>query len=150
RAEPDMSARDPTARPFAKLRERALDRDALAAVLVCHAPRGAVHVAEALAATAINRRRRAERVWNGALADWLPRFDALFGHSPQQPISARADAPWNAACRRIAARALAGAGLDRAGGGQFAVCLGAPAPPDAPVLTARVGPFAFYRSARDV
>lgn len=124
---------------------RRRERDALAAALARHAPRGAVRAAEALAAAAMNRRRRAERLWNGAFAAMLPPFEALYASLPEQPIGARADAAWNAACRRIAARALAGAGPDPTAGAHCAMPVDAPPPADAPRLTARIGPFAFYR-----
>jgi hypothetical protein len=122
------------------------ERRALAAALVRRAPRGAVRAAEALAAAAVNRRRRAARLWNGAFADALPGFDAVFAALPEQPASARADAAWRATCRRIAARALAGAGPDRADGGQFVAPLAGPAPNGAAVLAAEIGPFAFWRA----
>lgn len=121
------------------------ERDALAAALVRHAPRGAVRAAEALAAAAMNRRRRAERLWNGAFAATLPSFETLYASLPEQPISARADTAWNAACRRIAARALAAAAPDPTAGAHCAILVGAPPPADAPRLAARIGPFAFYR-----
>jgi hypothetical protein len=124
--------------------------DALAGVLARHAPRGAVRVAEALAAAALNRRRRAERLWNGAFAGAPARFDEFYAGLPAQPIGTRADAAWNRACRRIAARALAGAGPDPTLGAYCVTPLGAPAPGDAPVLTARFGPFAFYRASAHV
>ncbi len=143
-----MSARHHLpARTVARRLERALERDALAAALQRHAPRGAVRAAEALAAAAMNRRRRAERIWNGAFADTPPGFDAVFAGLPEQPTSVRADAAWNAICRRIAARALAGAGPDPTAGAHCAVPSGAPAPVGAPILAAIVGPYAFYRAA---
>jgi hypothetical protein len=123
------------------------ERDALAAVLARHAPKGAVRVAEALACVALNRRRRAAHLWNGAFAGEVPAYDALYADLPLQPTSARADAAWNRACRRIAARALAGAGPDPTGGAHCAAPLDAPAPIHAPILTARIGPYAFYRDA---
>jgi hypothetical protein len=124
---------------------RALERDALAAVLARYAPKGAVRVAEALAAAALNRRRRAETLWGGAFAAETPAYDALYQHLPPQPISAQADAAWNRACRRIAARALADATPDPTNGGHYATPIDAPAPPHAPMLTARIGSYAFYR-----
>jgi hypothetical protein len=141
-----MSARDrlPSS-PIGRVPDQALERNALAAVLARHAPRGAVRVAEALAATALNRRRRAERLWNGMLAAAPPRFEDLFAELPEQPIGTRADAAWTAACRRIAARALAGAGPDPAMGAHCALPEGAEPPLHAPMLTARIGPYAFYR-----
>ncbi|MCW5772049.1 MAG: hypothetical protein KIT16_10475 [Rhodospirillaceae bacterium] len=123
-------------------------RDALARHVVRHAPRGEVRVAEALAAMALNRRRRASEMWEGAFADRAPPLEEAFAALPVQLASARADAAWNAVCRRIAARALAGGAPDPSRGGQFAVPLNAPPPADldAPELTARVGPFAFFRN----
>jgi hypothetical protein len=133
-----MSARD-------QATARTLERNTLAAVLARHAPRGAVRVAEALAATALNRRRRAETLWNGMFADACPAIDALFADLPEQPISARADAAWNAACRRIAARAISGASADPTGGAHWAIIDGASPPLHANTMTARIGPYAFYR-----
>lgn len=133
-----MSARD-------RQPARAIERNALAAVLARHAPRGAVRVAEALAATALNRRRRAETLWGGAFAGECPTLDAPFPDLPEQPIGARADAAWNAACRRIAARAIAGAAIDPTGGAQFALPHEAAPPLAATTMTARIGPYAFYR-----
>jgi len=124
---------------------RVLERDSLAAALARHTPRGAVRVAEALAAVAVNRRRRAERLWNGIFCATLPCLDDLFAGLPEQPVSARADAGWNAVCRRIAARALAGAGPDPALGAVCTVPIDAPAPAHAPILAASIGPYAFYR-----
>jgi N-acetylmuramoyl-L-alanine amidase len=143
-----MSARNQlTARPSERVSDRTLERNALAAALARHAPRGAVRVAEALAATALNRRRRAERLWSGTLAVALPGVEALFMELPEQPISTCADAAWNAACRRIAARALAGAGPDPALGAHCVLAAGAEVPLHAPTMTARIGPYAFYRDA---
>jgi hypothetical protein len=126
---------------------RRAERDRLAHLLVRHAPRGEVRVAEALAASALNRRRRALGMWDGALATAAPDFADAFAALPVQLVSARADAAWNAVCRRIAARALAGAGPDPARGAHFAVPLNAPPPETAcsPELTARIGPFSFFR-----
>jgi len=132
------------------------EREALATAISRHAPRGAVRVAEALAATALNRRRRAERLWSGVFAGEAPAFDAIFAALPEQPISARssarADAAWRAICRRIAARALAGAaagaGSDPAGGAHYVTPLGAPPPAEATLVTAYVGSFAFHRARR--
>lgn len=120
---------------------------ALAETLVRYVPRGAVRAAEALAATALNRRRRAARVWQGVFANAVPGFGQFFGTLAVQPLTARADAAWTAACRRIAARALAGAGPDPAGGAHHAAMREEPPPNDlqASVLTAEIGPFAFYR-----
>jgi len=141
-----MSARiQLPARPSERVSDRTLERNALAAALARHAPRGAVRVAEALAATALNRRRRAERLWNGAFAAAVPGLESIFAELLEQPISTRADAAWNAACRRIAARALAGAGADPAMGAHCAVPAGAEAPLHAPIMTARIGPYAFFR-----
>jgi hypothetical protein len=134
-----------SARPYPVGRAR--DRDALAAVLARHAPSGAVRVAEALAAAAINRRQRAVSLWNGAFAAEPPAYDALYADLPPQPISAQADAAWNRVCRRIAARALAAAGPDPTEGAHCAAPLDAPPPAHAPIQTARIGPFAFYRDA---
>lgn len=122
---------------------------ALAAALVRHAPRGAVRAAEALAATALNRLQRAARLWNGAFAAAAPDFDAMFSDIPVQSASGRADPAWNAVCRRIAARAMAGAGPDPALGAHYAAPRAASPPPglQAPVLTAEIGPFAFYRES---
>lgn len=119
----------------------------LAAALMRHAPRGAVRAAEALAATALNRLRRAALLWNGAFAAAAPDFDAIFRDIPVQSASGRADPAWNAVCRRIAARAVAGAGPDPALGAHHAVLRAAAPPtgPGAPALTAEIGPFAFYR-----
>lgn len=144
-----MSARrlpPPRPEPAAALRRgaAAAAKDALAEALARHAPRGAVRVAEALAAVAANRRRRAARIWNGAFADAVPGFDAMFAALPEQPISARADPAWRAICRRIAARALAGAGPDPARGAHAAAPLGAPPPANA-ALVAHLGGYAFYR-----
>jgi N-acetylmuramoyl-L-alanine amidase len=133
-----MSARD-------QAPARTLERNALAAVLVRHAPRGAVRVAEALAATALNRRRRAKTLWNGMFADACPAIDALFAELPEQPISARADAAWNAACRRIAARAISGAATDPTGGAHWAITDETSPPRHGKTMTARIGPYAFYR-----
>jgi hypothetical protein len=94
---------------------------------------------------AMNRRRRRESVWNGAFAAAPFAIETVFAGLPDQPTSVRADAAWAAICRRIAARALAGAGPNPARGGWIAVPLGAPAPEQAPVFTARVGAFAFCR-----
>ena len=132
-----MSARNNPARP---------ERDRLAAALARHAPRGAVRVAEALAAVAINRRRRAEGLWNGAFADTPPAFDDLFPDLPERPIGERADAAWAAACRRIAARAIGGAMADPTAGAHRAAMADAAAPPQALILTARIGPYAFFRA----
>jgi hypothetical protein len=141
-----MSARrQPPARPVARVSQRTLERDALAGALARHAPRGAVRVAEALAATALNRRRRAERLWTGVFAVALPGLESVFTDLPEQPISTRADAAWNAACRRIAARALAGAGADPAMGAHCVLPLGMEPPLHAPTMTARIGPYAFFR-----
>ena len=137
-----MSARN---QPAARALARTAERDAFAALLARHAPRGAVRAAEALAAAAINRRRRRARLWNGAFADAPFALDTVFAGLPEQPASARADAAWTAICRRIAARARAGAGPDPARGGWIVVPLGAPAPGQASIFTARVGGFAFYR-----
>jgi hypothetical protein len=131
--------------PAARASARGGERDALAEALARHAPRGAVRIAEALAAVAMNRRRRRERLWNGALADAEPRFDSAFAGLAEQPISARADAAWNAICRRIAARALAGAGPDPTAGAICAARADAPQPAEAVRLAARLGDFAFYR-----
>jgi len=123
------------------------ERRTLAAALVRHAPRGAVRAAEALAATALNRRRRAVALWNGAFAAAAPGFAAIFADLPLQPAAGRADPVWNAVCRRIAARAVAGAGPDPVEGAHHAVPREAAPPPGvrAPTLTAEIGPFAFYR-----
>ena len=137
-----MSARN---HPAARALVRAAERDALAALLARHAPRGAVRAAEALAAMAMNRRRRRATVWNGAFAETPFAIETVFDGLPAQPASARADAAWNAICRRIAARALAGAAADPTRGGWIAAPLGAPAPEHAPVFAARVGAFAFWR-----
>ena len=137
-----MSARHDPAAPALAHR---FERDTLAAGLARHAPRGAVRVAEALAATAMNRRRRAQRLWGEILAEGPPRFDAVFTGLPEQPVSTRADAAWNAACRRIAARALSGAGADPTAGATAAAPLDLPAPAETPFLAARIGPYAFYR-----
>jgi hypothetical protein len=142
-----MSARPPS---HARALARAAERDALAEALARHAPRGAVRIAEALAAVAMNRRRRRERVWNGAFADGAladagPRFAGAFAGLAEQPIGTRADAAWNAICRRIAARALAGAGPDPSSGAICATAADAPSPAEAPRLAARLGDFAFYR-----
>jgi len=119
----------------------------LTETLIRHVPRGAVRAAEALAATALNRRRRAARVWSGVFASIAPGFSDLFGTLAVQPLTARADAAWTAACRRIAARALAGAGPDPVAGAHHAAMRKEPPPADlhAPALTAEIGPFAFYR-----
>ncbi len=119
----------------------------LAAALARHAPRGAVRAAEALAATARNRLQRAAQLWNGAFAAVAPDFDAMFPDIPIQSASGRADPAWNQVCRRIAARAMAGAGPDPTLGAQYAALRAAAPPPglQAPVLTAEIGPFAFYR-----
>jgi hypothetical protein len=132
--------------PAAALRrsEAAAAKDALAEALARHAPRGAVRVAEALAAVAVNRRRRAARVWNGAFAGALPGFDEILAALPLQPIGARADAAWRAICRRIAARALAGTGADPSRGAHAVAPLGAPPPPSAVLVAHRAG-FGFYR-----
>ena len=121
---------------------------ALAAALVRRAPRGAVRAAEALAATAFNRLRHAARLWNGVFSA-APDFDAMFPDIPVQSASGRADPAWNAVCRRIAARAMAGAGPDPALGAHYAAPRAASPPPglQAPVLTAEIGPFAFYRES---
>jgi len=134
---------------------RTAERDALAEALARHAPRGAVRIAEALAAVAMNRRRRRERLWNGVFADGPfadgpfadaeRRFDSAFAGLAEQPIGTRADAAWNAICRRIAARALAGAGPDPSSGAICATAAEAPSPAEAPRLAARLGDFAFYR-----
>lgn len=137
-----MSARN---HPAARALVRAAERDAFAALLARHAPRGAVRAAEALAAMAINRRRRRATAWNGAFAETPFALETAFAGLPEQPASARADAAWNAICRRIADRALAGAGPDPARGGWIGVPLGAPAPEQAPVFAARVGQFVFWR-----
>jgi N-acetylmuramoyl-L-alanine amidase len=123
------------------------ENHALAETLVRYVPRGAVRAAEALAATALNRRRRAARVWKGVFANAVPSFGELFGTLAVQPLTARADAAWTAACRRIAARALAGAGPDPAGGAHHAAMREELPPTEfhASVLTAEIGPFAFYR-----
>ncbi len=135
-------ARDPVAwRAVA----RGAERDAFAALLARHAPRGAVRPAEALAAMAMNRRRRRAMVWDGAFAETPFALETAFAGLPEQPVSARADAAWAAICRRIAARALAGAAPDAASGGWIAVSLGEPAPEHATAFAARVGPFAFWR-----
>lgn len=133
-----MSARH---HPLARKSERA----ALAAALARHAPRGAVRIAEALAAAAMNRRRRHARLWNGAFADSPQPFDAAFAGLPEQPISARADAAWHTICRRIAARALAGAGPDPTGGAYCVLPADAAPPVHARRLAARIGAIAFYR-----
>ena len=139
-----MSARHhPAALAIARNSERA----ALAAALARHAPRGAVRAAEALAAAAMNRRRRHARLWNGAFADSPPRFDEAFAGLPEQPTSARADAAWHAICRRIAARALAGAGPDPTGGAYCVLPADAAPPVHARQLAARIGAIAFYRDA---
>jgi len=136
-----MSARnDPAARAAA----RCAERDSFAALLARHAPRGAVRAAEALAAAAINRRRRRARLWNGAFADAPFAIETVFAALPVQPASARADAAWTAICRRIAARALAGA-PDPVAGAWCVAPADAPPPEQAPVLAALLGPFAFYR-----
>jgi hypothetical protein len=133
-----MSARNqPTA--------RVAERNAFAAMLACHAPRGAVRAAEALAACAMNRRRRRETLWNGAFAQAPLEFEEIFAALPAQPASARADAAWNAICRRIAARALGGAIPDPTAGSWRVALADAPAPMDAPRLVASIGGFAFYR-----
>lgn len=137
-----MSARK---HPAARALVRAAERDSFAALLARHAPRGAVRAAEALAAMAINRRRRRATVWNGAFADAPFAIETAFAGLPDQPASARADAAWAAICRRIAARALAGSAPDAARGGWIAIPLGEPGPEQAPVVAARVGPFAFHR-----
>ena len=131
--------------PSGRVSGRTLERNDLAVALARHAPRGAVRVAEALAATALNRRLRAERLWSGMFAGALPGYADAFAELPEQPISARADAAWNAACRRIAARALAGAAVDHTGGAHCALPADADAPLHAPTMTARIGPYAFYR-----
>lgn len=136
-----MSARNDAAAPTLARRS---ERDAFAALLARHAPRGAVRAAEALAAAALNRRRRRARLWNGAFADAPFAVETVFAALPVQPAGARADAAWNAICRRIAARALAGA-PDPVAGAWCVVPAGAPAPENAPVPAARIGPFAFYR-----
>ena len=136
-----MSARN---HPAAHALIRAAERDAFAALLARHAPRGAVRAAEALAAAAMNRRRRRATMWNGAFAEVPFALEATFSELPDQPASARADARWTAVCRRIAARALAGTAPDTACGGWIAVSAGLPAPDQAAALAARVGPFAFY------
>ena len=120
-------------------------RSMLTSALLRHAPRGAVRAAEALAATALNRHRRAARLWQGALAEAPPRFDELFAALPEQPLSARADLVWSAACRRIAARALAGAGPDPTRGAHDVAPHDAPPPEGTGVFVEQVGPFAFYR-----
>jgi hypothetical protein len=137
-----MSARN---HPAARALVRAAERDGFAALLARHAPRGAVRAAEALAAMAMNRRRRRASVWNGAFAETPFAFETAFSGLPEQPVSARADAAWAAICRRIAARALSGAAPGAARGGWIATPLGEPAPEQAPVFAARVGPFAFWR-----
>ena len=124
---------------------RTSERDAFAALLARHAPRGAVRPAEALAAMAMNRRRRRATVWNGVFAETPFALESAFAGLPEQPVSARADAAWAAICRRVAARALSGAAPDSARGGWMVVPLGEPAPEHAPVFAARVGPFAFWR-----
>jgi hypothetical protein len=139
-----MSARN---QPAARAAARMAERDAFAALLACHAPRGAVRAAEALAACAMNRRRRRETLWNGAFARAPLDFEGIFAALPAQPVSARADAAWSAICRRIAARALGGTGPDPTAGGWRVVPADAPAPMDAPQLAARIGTFAFYRDA---
>jgi N-acetylmuramoyl-L-alanine amidase len=121
--------------------------EALTRALVRHAPRGAVRAAEALAAAVMNRRRRAAALWNGAFAAEAPPVEAAFGALPLQPSGTRADAAWNAICRRIALRAAAGAGPDPTHGAQHAVPRDA-APPAgfaAKILAAAIGPFDFYR-----
>ena len=141
-----MSARDQLpVWPSERVSDRTLERNALAAALARHAPRGAVRVAEALAATALNRRRRADWLWNGAFAAALPGLESIFAELPEQPISTRADAAWNAACRRIAARALASASADPTMGAHCALPAGAEPPLHAPTLTTRIGPYAFFR-----
>jgi hypothetical protein len=137
-----MSARN---HPAARALVRAAERDAFASLLARHAPRGAVRAAEALAAMAMNRRRRRATVWHGIFAETPFALETAFAGLPEQPVSARADAAWAAICRRIAARALAGAAPDSARGGWMVVPLGAPAPEYAPRFTARVGAFAFWR-----
>jgi hypothetical protein len=137
-----MSARH---HPAERAAAHAAERNAFAAALACHAPRGAVRVAEALAACAINRRRRRALLWNGAFADLPIGFDEILADLPAGPASARGDAAWTAICRRIAARALAGAAPDRAAGGWRVLLHDAPAPADAPRLVAQIGGFAFYR-----
>ena len=136
-----MSARN---HPAARALVRAAERDAFAALLARRAPRGAVRAAEALAAMATNRRRRRETVWNGAFAETPFAIETVFAGLPEQPASARADAAWSAICRRIAARALAGAGPDPTRGAWCVVPADAPAPADAPRLAARIGALAFY------
>lgn len=127
------------------------ERRALAAAithaLVRHAPRGAVRVAEALAAAVINRRQRAAALWNGAFAAGAPPAADMLGNLPVQPPGSRADAAWNAICRRIARRAAAGAGPDPTGGAHHAVLRDAPTPAGlaAKILAAEIGPFDFYR-----
>lgn len=133
--------------PAARALVRAAERDAFATLLARHAPRGAVRAAEALAAMAMNRRRRRATVWDGAFAETPFAIETPFAGLPEQKVSARADAAWAAICRRIAVRALAGAAPDAACGGWIAAPLDAPAPAQAPALATRVGPFAFYRDA---
>lgn len=136
-----MSARN---QPAARALVRAAERDAFAALLARHAPRGAVRPAEALAAMAMNRRRRRATAWNGAFSAAPFVLETAFAGLPEQKVSDRADAGWAAICRRIAARALAGAAPDAAQGGWIATSLGEPAPEHAPVFATRVGPFAFW------
>jgi len=121
--------------------------ETLARLLARHAPRGAVRVAEALAATCLNRRRRAGEIWDGAFAEAAPDFDEALAALPIQFASARADAAWNAVCRRVAARALAGAGPDPSHGAHYVLPHDAPEPIRAGGwdLVARIGPFSFYR-----
>ena len=130
-----MSARRPPA---------AAERARLAAALARYAPRGAVRVAEALAAVAVNRRRRAARLWNGAFAEALPAFEDAFAGLPERPPGA--DAAWAAVCRRIAARALGGARPDPTAGAWCAALGASGAPAHAPILTARIGAYAFFRA----
>lgn len=127
--------------------ERRALTESLARALLRHAPRGAVRAAEALAAAAVNRRRRAASLWNGAFAAEAPPVEAAFGALPVQPAGTRADAAWNAICRRIAARAAAGTGPDPTHGAHHAVPRDAAPPPGlaAGVLAAAIGPFDFYR-----
>lgn len=124
---------------------RSAERDALAALLVRHAPRGAVRAAEALAAAAMNRRRRHATMWNGAFAEAPFALGTAFADLPDQPVSARADARWAATCRRVAARALAGTAGDPACGGWIVVPTRMPAPDQHCALAACVGTFSFYR-----
>lgn len=133
--------------PGARTGDAIAARATLARLLARHAPRGAVRVAEALAATCLNRRRRAGEIWAGAFADAVPGFDEALAALPIQFASARADAAWNAVCRRIAARALAGAGSDPSQGAHHVLPHDAPEPIGAAGwdLVARIGPFCFYR-----